>query len=88
MDDDKNKPRCFCYSNAWGGACENLVPDDSLGFIGGVLVLVVLLLVGLLAAAVWIYFKVARLRRRKLYQLDDVDEGSNTVFSIDDAGDL
>jgi len=90
MDDDHNKPRCFCYDTFYGFSCENQVEDGGLGVVGVLLILMILGLSGLLAAAVWVYFKVRKLRRRKLYQMGDVgdDDGSTGVFAIDDTSDL
>lgn len=86
MDDDKNTPRCFCYEGWLGTSCE--IQDNGWG--GGmdalkvILILMIILLSGLLAAAIWLYSKVHKLRRKKLYEMTDVDSNSHTVFSIDD----
>jgi hypothetical protein len=89
MDDDHNKPQCFCYSGWYGDACEIQADTGELGAFGVLLIVVILLRGGLLAAGGYVYTKVRKLRRRKLYQMQDQDEhDSATVFSIEDDGDL
>jgi hypothetical protein len=86
MDDDKNVPRCFCYEGWLGPACE--IPNNGWGggldFLGIILVIMIILLSALLVAAIWLYSKVHKLRRKKLYEMTDVDSNSHTVFSIED----
>lgn len=84
MDNDNRKPRCFCYEGHYGSACEIAATDGGLGATGVMLILAIVCLTVLLGGAIWMYTKVANIRRRKLYQLTDVDEDGTTVFSIDD----
>lgn len=90
MDDDNNAPRCFCFEGWVGSACE--VQDNGwnggLDGLGVILVIMVILLSGLLIAAIWLYSKVHKLRRKRLYEMTDVDSNSHTVFSIDDEGEI
>jgi len=86
MDDDNNAPRCFCYEGWLGPSCE--LPNNGMGLdaVGVILIIMIILLTGLLAAAIWFYSKVRKLRRKKLYEMTDVDSNAHTVFSIDDEG--
>ena len=90
MDDDNNSPRCFCFEGWLGSACE--VQDNGwsggLDALGYILVIMIILLTGLLVAAIWLYSKVHKLRRKRLYEMTDVDSNSHTVFSIDDEGEI
>jgi len=90
MDDDSNSPRCFCYEGWLGLSCE--IPNNGwsggLDALGIILVIMIILLSALLAAAIWFYSKVHKLRRKKLYEMTDVDSNSHTVFSIDDEGEI
>jgi len=90
MDKDKNSPRCFCYEGWLGASCE--IPNNGwsggLDALGIILIIMIILLSGLLAAAIWFYSKVHKLRRKKLYEMTDVDSNSHTVFSIDDEGEI
>jgi len=90
MDGDINSPRCFCYEAWLGASCE--IPNNGwsggLDGLGIILVIMIILLSGLLAAAIWFYSKVHKLRRKKLYEMTDVDSNSHTVFSIDDEGEI
>jgi len=90
MDNDNRSPRCFCYDGWVGFACEfpNNGWSGGVNGLGVVLIIMIILLSGLLAAAVWVYTKVHKLRRRKLYEMTDVDANSHTVFSIEDEGEL
>jgi len=90
MDHDINTPRCFCYEGWLGASCE--IPNNGwsggLDALGIILVIMIILLSGLLAAAIWFYSKVHKLRRKKLYEMTDVDSNAHTVFSIDDEGEI
>jgi len=90
MDGDKNSPRCFCYEGWLGASCE--IPNNGwsggLDALGIILIIMIILLSALLAAAIWFYSKVHKLRRKKLYEMTDVDSNSHTVFSIDDEGEI
>jgi hypothetical protein len=91
MDADRSKPRCFCYANFYGEACNVETNGDNMGFLGVVLILTILLLTGLLIAAVYTYIKVGRLHRVTLYQMEEVGDGKNSsrsVFTVDDTSDL
>jgi len=90
MDDDNNSPRCFCYEGWLGPSCEiqNNGWSGGLDALGIILIIMIILLSGLLAGAIWVYSKVRQLRRKKLYEMTDVDANSHTVFSIDDEGEI
>jgi len=94
QDTDTNRPHCFCEDGWSGDDCGTAGPIESgPGSVSGTgvfLIIIVIVLTALLAAAVWVFIKVRKLRRMKLYQMDDLDDDdSHTVFSIgDDATDL
>jgi hypothetical protein len=92
MDHDASKPRCLCYETFYGEACDVESSGASLDFLGDALILTILLLTGLLISSVciecYVYFKVHKLHRRKMYEIEDTEATDVENISIDDTSDL